>query len=70
MASRDTISLLPPFRRGLGQLAVRLLNIVPNSAATVFSHFGIIHTKHRNRLSPEKVRKQTLPKTSDVLLGV
>lgn len=38
---------------------MRILSIVPNSAATerLFSKFGIIHTKLRNRLSIEKVRK-------------
>ncbi|KAH7905707.1 hypothetical protein BJ138DRAFT_1130350 [Hygrophoropsis aurantiaca] len=40
---------------------MRLLNIVPNSAATIFSHFGIIHTKPRNRLSPEKVKPRLTP---------
>lgn len=36
--------------------------MVPNSAATerVFSLFGIVHTKLRNRLDKEKVRKQVL----------
>ncbi|KAG2066947.1 hypothetical protein BDR04DRAFT_1215192, partial [Suillus decipiens] len=45
-------------------LAMHILSVVPNSTATerIFSQFGIIHTKLRNRLSPDKVRKQALVK--------
>lgn len=41
---------------------MRVLSIVPNSAATerVFSHFGVVQTKVRNRLHPDKVRKTVL----------
>ena len=44
-------------RSGFIQLAIHILSIVLNSAATeqLFSQFGIIHTKLRNRLSVEKV---------------
>lgn len=44
--------------------AARILSIVPNSAATerIFSKFGVIHSKHRNRLRPEKVRYITIIK--------
>ncbi|KAG0701711.1 hypothetical protein DFH29DRAFT_805946, partial [Suillus ampliporus] len=47
---------------GLIHLAMHILSVVPNSAAMerVFSQFGIIHMKLRNRLSPDKVRKQAL----------
>ncbi|EJD42146.1 hypothetical protein AURDEDRAFT_20761, partial [Auricularia subglabra TFB-10046 SS5] len=46
----------------LALLAMRILAMVPNSAAVerIFSLYGIIHTPHRNRLSKEKVRKQTI----------
>ncbi|EJD34657.1 hypothetical protein AURDEDRAFT_41180, partial [Auricularia subglabra TFB-10046 SS5] len=46
----------------LALLATRILAMVPNSTSVerIFSLFGIIHTKHRNRLSKHKVRKQTL----------
>ena len=45
---------------------MHILSIVPNSAATerIFSQFGVIHTKLRNRLDPEKVRKQALVKSN------
>ncbi|EJD34363.1 hypothetical protein AURDEDRAFT_76251 [Auricularia subglabra TFB-10046 SS5] len=47
---------------GTGQLALlatRILSMIPNSASVerVFSIFGIVHSKHRNRLSKDKVRK-------------
>ena len=43
-------------------LAMRILSVVPNSAATerTFSLMGIIHTDHRNWLDPERVRKAVL----------
>ncbi|EJD50445.1 hypothetical protein AURDEDRAFT_25545, partial [Auricularia subglabra TFB-10046 SS5] len=43
----------------LALLATRILSMVPNSAAVerIFSVFGIVHSKHRNRLSKAKVRK-------------
>lgn len=44
---------------GLCNVAIRILSIVPNSAGAerLFSLFGIIHTKLRNRLGHEKVDK-------------
>lgn len=53
---------------GLIHLAMHVLSIVPNSAATerIFSQFGVIHTKLRNRLDPEKVRKQALVKSNTI----
>ncbi|KII83456.1 hypothetical protein PLICRDRAFT_180361 [Plicaturopsis crispa FD-325 SS-3] len=38
---------------------------VPNSAATerLFSKFGAVHSKPRNRMKPERVRKTTMVKT-------
>ncbi|KIJ50719.1 hypothetical protein M422DRAFT_79785, partial [Sphaerobolus stellatus SS14] len=50
-------ALLPP-EMPLVQLAVQLLNFVPNSASTerVFSTMGDIKTKKRNRLAPQKTR--------------
>ena len=55
-------------RSGFIQLAIHILSIVPNSAATerLFSQFGIIHTKLRNRLSVEKVRKQALIRSDTI----
>lgn len=49
---------------GLVQMALIILSAVPNSAATerVFCQFGIIHSKYRNRMHPDKVRKITLVK--------
>ncbi|KAF8175014.1 ribonuclease H-like domain-containing protein, partial [Mycena galopus ATCC 62051] len=49
-------------RAGFVALAVRVLSILPNSAGPerAFSEFGMIHTKHRNRLAPEKVHKTSL----------
>ena len=47
---------------GLAQLAVRILSVVPNSAGCerIFSIFGNIHTKIRNRLHPPLVHKSGL----------
>ena len=41
---------------------MRILSIVPNSAATerIFSKMGIVHSKLRSRLHPEKVSKTVL----------
>ncbi|EJD45140.1 hypothetical protein AURDEDRAFT_44492, partial [Auricularia subglabra TFB-10046 SS5] len=46
----------------LALLAMRILAMVPNSAAVecIFSLYRIIHMPHRNRLSKEKVHKQTI----------
>lgn len=43
-------------------LAMRILSVVPNSAATerVFSKMGIVHNRLRCRLHPEKVRATVL----------
>lgn len=43
-----------------------IFSVVPNSAAVerIFSHFGIVHSKLRNRISPEKVRKTVLIKAA------
>ncbi|OJA15780.1 hypothetical protein AZE42_12925 [Rhizopogon vesiculosus] len=51
---------------GLIHFAMHILSIVPNSAATecIFSQFGVIHTKLRNRLHLEKVRKEPLVKSN------
>ncbi|KII90039.1 hypothetical protein PLICRDRAFT_76459, partial [Plicaturopsis crispa FD-325 SS-3] len=47
---------------GLARLAMRILSIVPNSAATerTFSQFGVVLTSRRNRLHPTKVRKMVM----------
>ncbi|KAJ6460339.1 ribonuclease H-like domain-containing protein [Mycena sanguinolenta] len=47
---------------GLIALAVHVLSILPNSTGPerAFSEFGMIHTKRRNRLAPEKVHKTSL----------
>jgi len=52
----------PRGKQGFVRLAMVLMSVVPNSAATerLFSMFGIVHTKLRNRLHPEKARKQVL----------
>lgn len=52
---------------GIVKLAMRILSIVANSAGTerLFSKFGIVHTKHRNRMHHEQTRKIVLVK-SDV----
>ncbi|OJA12312.1 hypothetical protein AZE42_12294, partial [Rhizopogon vesiculosus] len=49
-------------------LAMHILSIVPNSAAMerILSQFGVIHNKVRNRLDPEKVRKQALVKSDTI----
>jgi hypothetical protein len=51
-------------RHALAHLAMRILAVVPNSAGVerLFSMFGIIHSKRRNRLSPEVVRKSAIVK--------
>ncbi|KAF7317569.1 Zinc finger BED domain-containing protein 4 [Mycena kentingensis (nom. inval.)] len=43
-------------------LAIRVLSILVNSAGPerVFSEFGVVQTKHRNRLNPQKVHKTAL----------
>ncbi|OJA14887.1 hypothetical protein AZE42_12642 [Rhizopogon vesiculosus] len=53
---------------GLIHLAMHILSIVPNSTATehIFSQFGVIHTKLRNCLDPEKVHKQALVKSNTI----
>ena len=50
-----------PGRNGVIQLAIRILSVTGNSAGCerTFSQFGIIHTKLRNRISPETVHKMT-----------
>ncbi|TFY66832.1 hypothetical protein EVG20_g4259 [Dentipellis fragilis] len=61
---RDGLPPFPPLNgnAGLANLALRIASIVPNTASTerTFSQFKIIHSALRNRLSHEKVRKQTL----------
>ncbi|KAF6757724.1 hypothetical protein DFP72DRAFT_759455, partial [Ephemerocybe angulata] len=49
-------------RSALIDLALRVLSIVPNSASTecLFSMFGSTHTKHCNRLAPEKVHQASV----------
>jgi hypothetical protein len=46
----------------LTDFALRLFSAVPNSAAVerLFSLFGILHTKHKNRLDAQKVRKSAI----------
>jgi hypothetical protein len=50
----------------LAPLAIRVLSIIANTAATErnFSDFGITHTKIRNQLSVEKVHKANVVKRS------
>ena len=64
----DMRSLTNNGRSGFIRLAIHILSIVPNSAATerLFSQFGIIHSKLRNRLSVEKVRKQALVRSDTI----
>ncbi|PCH34787.1 hypothetical protein WOLCODRAFT_51179, partial [Wolfiporia cocos MD-104 SS10] len=52
----------PNGRNALTTLAMRILSIVPNSAATerIFSAMGIVHTDIRNRLDAERVRQTVL----------
>ncbi|OBZ67907.1 hypothetical protein A0H81_12375 [Grifola frondosa] len=49
-------------QNGLVVLAMQVLSVVPNSAATerIFSKMGIVHNKLRSRLHPEKVRATVL----------
>ncbi|KAJ7438057.1 hypothetical protein FB451DRAFT_1450004 [Mycena latifolia] len=49
-------------RSGFVKLAIRILSMLPNSACPecAFSVFGITHTKHRNRLNPQKVHDATI----------
>ncbi|KAJ7429946.1 ribonuclease H-like domain-containing protein [Mycena latifolia] len=49
-------------RSGFVKLAIRILSMLPNSAGPerAFSVFGITHTKHRNRLDPQKVHDATI----------
>ena len=58
----------PQLLPGLIHLAMHIPCIVPNSAATerIFSQFGVIRTKLRNRLDPKKVRKQALVKSNTI----
>ncbi|EJD36610.1 hypothetical protein AURDEDRAFT_21737, partial [Auricularia subglabra TFB-10046 SS5] len=63
IADTEALDVLPASGAGrLALLATRVLSVVPNSAGTerIFSLFGFVHTKHRNRLSKDKVRKQVL----------
>ncbi|KAJ7454143.1 ribonuclease H-like domain-containing protein [Mycena latifolia] len=48
-------------RSGFIKLVIRILSILPNSAGAerVFSVFGLTHTKHHNRLEPQKVHDVT-----------
>ncbi|KII85324.1 hypothetical protein PLICRDRAFT_67453, partial [Plicaturopsis crispa FD-325 SS-3] len=50
---------------GVARLALVILSIVPNSAATerLVSKFGSVHSKSRNCTNAERVRKTTLLKT-------
>ncbi|KIK79829.1 hypothetical protein PAXRUDRAFT_160218, partial [Paxillus rubicundulus Ve08.2h10] len=49
-------------------LAIHILSIMPNSAATerLFSQFGIIHSRLHNCLSIEKVWKQALVRADTI----
>ncbi|KAL1672232.1 ribonuclease H-like domain-containing protein [Schizophyllum commune] len=62
VTTADTPGPAPNGIAGMAQLAMTLLSVVPNSASVerIFSLFGIIHSKHRNRQSPEKVRKSAV----------
>jgi len=53
-------------RNGLVKLAIHILSIIANSTGCkrAFSNFGIIHTKHHNKLSAEKVHKTGIYKMS------
>lgn len=50
----------------LVKLAIRVLSVIANSAGCerLFSAMGLIHTKTRNRLSLEKVRKAVYLKST------
>ncbi|KAJ7231957.1 ribonuclease H-like domain-containing protein [Mycena rebaudengoi] len=73
-ASKKPVDLLPLWKRmdggslsltgrsGFVKLAIRIISMLPNSAGPerIFSFYGLTHTKHRNRLGPEKVHDATL----------
>jgi hypothetical protein len=46
----------PTSRNSIVKLAIHILSVIANSAGTehAFSDFSITHTKHRNKLNPEK----------------
>lgn len=57
---------------GVGRLcllAARILSMVPNSAAVerIFSLFGIVHSKLRNRLGADKARKEVFLKVGTAM---
>ncbi|THU98904.1 hypothetical protein K435DRAFT_720273, partial [Dendrothele bispora CBS 962.96] len=58
----DNVSRTSNGANGMVRMAMRVLSMVPNSAPTerIFSRFGSIHTKIRNRLGAQKVRKMTI----------
>lgn len=64
ISTSDDPSEVCPGRNGLAQLAVRIFSVIANSAGCErsFSDFGIIHTKHRNHLSPQTVHKTAVLK--------
>jgi hypothetical protein len=74
LSQGDTVNLVNVWREsdtgrehganGLVRIAMRIMAIVANSACTerVFSKFGTVHTKIRNRMHPDKARKMTLLK--------
>lgn len=58
------VSLSSDPRSAFVKLAMRVLSIVPNSAGVerFFSKLGVVHSKLRNRLKPEKAQKSVLIK--------
>ncbi|KAG6917691.1 hypothetical protein DXG01_001461 [Tephrocybe rancida] len=57
---------VPQGKRALIELALHIHSATPNSAAMerIFSQFGVKHSKHRNHMHPEKIRKEVLLKTN------
>ncbi|KAG6853269.1 hypothetical protein H0H87_008702, partial [Tephrocybe sp. NHM501043] len=54
----------PQGKKAMIEMAMCILSITPNSASTeqIFSQFGVKHTKHRNRMHPDKIHREVLLK--------
>lgn len=63
--SNDALAICPG-RNGVVKLAIRILSVIANSGGPerVFSDFGSVHTKIRNRLSGDAVGKMTTVRMS------